>query len=60
MTATDPTIVLIVLAPLVGAYGTYVTMEAVATKSYVLGLVGSLLSLFAGLLLDMVVWGGIL
>lgn len=51
---------LIVLAPLADGYGIYVTMEAVATKSYGLGLVGSLLSLLAGLLLGKVVWGGVL
>lgn len=56
----DMSSALIVLAPLAGGYGIYATMEAVATKSYWLGLVGSLLSLLAGLLLGKVVWGGVL
>ena len=56
----DMSSALIVLAPLTGGYGIYATMEAVATKSYWLGLVGLLMSLFAGLILGKVVWGGVL
>lgn len=40
--------VLFVTAPLLGGYGIYVTLEAVASEDYWLGIVGSLLSLFAG------------
>lgn len=60
MTATDPAIVLIVSAPLSGAYGVYVTMEAIANKDYLMGLFGSLMSLFAGLCIGKLIWGGIL
>lgn len=60
MTQTDPAIALIVLAPLSGAYGTYATMEAIASKNYLMGLAGSLISLFAGLCIGKLVWGGIL
>lgn len=56
----DMSSALIVLAPLTGGYGVYMTMEAVATKSYWLGLASSLMSLFAGLCFGKLVWGGVL
>lgn len=51
---------LIVLAPIAGVYAAYITMEAIASKNYVLGLAGSLLSLFAGLCFGKLAWGVVL
>ena len=57
---SDLSLALIVLAPLLGGYGTYITMEAIATKSYVLGLIGSLIALLGGIGIGKLLWGGVL
>lgn len=41
--------VLIVLAPLISGLGTYVTMKAIEARSYMLGFVGSVVSLYGGI-----------
>lgn len=49
--------VLIVTAPLMGGYGIYMTLEAVASENYWMGVVGSLASLFAGMCVGKLIWG---
>lgn len=41
--------ILIVLAPLIGGLGTYITMKAIEARSCMLGLVGSVVSLLGGI-----------
>lgn len=51
---TDLTIA--VAAPLAGLYGMYLTLEAVASDSSLLGLVGSLISILAGVTMGKLIW----
>lgn len=51
--------ILIVLAPLISGLGTYITMKAIEANSCMLGLVGSVVSIFGGFCIGLIAmaWG---
>lgn len=57
---SDLSLALIIIAPLLGGYGMYMVMEAIATKSYALGFIGSLVTLVGGLGIGKLLWGGVM